>query len=272
MQTCLAALAAQTYPQERFEVVVVNNDPMDPPPDFHVQENVLLAEESKPGSYAARNRGLALARGEIIAFTDADCVPTPTWLESAVRMLLQGHQRLAGRVELFYRGERLSPAELHEREFAFDQRNFAEQGGTAATANMIAWRAIFDKVGGFDEHLLSGGDMEWGWRAQKAGFPIVYAPSVVVRHPARHSVRELWLRQKRIVAFDLYLEPKRPSHLPLLVAQLRPPVRLAVSLLRRGGMNLREVLTLSGVFYLLRLCDTYHKVLHCLGLYRPTRT
>src|SRR5690606_62802 len=116
------------------------------------------------------------------------------------------------------------------------------------------------------------GDMEWGWRAQKAGFPIAYAPSVVVHHPARHSLRELLSRQKRIVAFELHLSPKKPRDFFRLIAELRPPIRFVMSLVRRGGMSLYEVLGLGSVHYLMRLCDTYHKMMHCFGRYRATRS
>ena len=73
---CLAALAVQSYPRERYEVLVVDNGSTDS--TAAVARNypfVTLLSEPVPGAYRARNRGLAAARGEYVAFTDADCIP-----------------------------------------------------------------------------------------------------------------------------------------------------------------------------------------------------
>lgn len=76
LRACLAALERQTYPTDRYEVLVVDNGS-----DGEVAAAVaafphaVLAREERRSSYAARNRGLSLARGAIIAFTDSDCIP-----------------------------------------------------------------------------------------------------------------------------------------------------------------------------------------------------
>ncbi|MEQ8961723.1 MAG: glycosyltransferase family A protein, partial [Coleofasciculus sp. C2-GNP5-27] len=64
----------------------------------------IAAYESTPGSYAARNKGISLAKGEVIAFTDADCIPDAKWLESGLHRLLTIPDcgLVAGRVELFF--------------------------------------------------------------------------------------------------------------------------------------------------------------------------
>jgi len=119
LKLCLAALREQTYPQDRFEVLVVNNDPQDPVPEMELPNNFQVLSESKPGSYAARNKGISVAKGEILAFTDSDCIPYEDWLEKAVERLLDGAQRVAGHVELFFKSEKLTPAEIFEKAFAF---------------------------------------------------------------------------------------------------------------------------------------------------------
>ena len=84
------ALTKQTYPKNRFEVIVVNNDPADPCPCIPLPDNFVLTTEGKPGSYAARNAGIKIAKGEILAFTDSDCIPHSNWIEQAVNILLEG--------------------------------------------------------------------------------------------------------------------------------------------------------------------------------------
>jgi len=87
---CLDALEHQSCPTERFEVVVVDNGPrpsLEPPiADFRQSR---VGHEPRPGSYAARNRGTRSARGRILAFTDADCIPARNWIHTGVGALQQ---------------------------------------------------------------------------------------------------------------------------------------------------------------------------------------
>src|ERR1041385_9155423 len=88
---CLDALDRQTLPANRFEVIVVDNaSDRDEAIAAVVAEHAprfRLLHEPRPGSYAARNRAIADARGTIIAFTDADCIPRPDWLERGIAAL-----------------------------------------------------------------------------------------------------------------------------------------------------------------------------------------
>src|ERR1044072_31217 len=90
LDACLRALDMQTYPCELYEIVVVDNDSdeaVGPVVESHGRAR--LVHEARPGSYAARNTGLAHARGEILAFTDADCLPVEDWIERGVERLKQ---------------------------------------------------------------------------------------------------------------------------------------------------------------------------------------
>ncbi|SEM13854.1 glycosyltransferase family 2 protein [Halomonas daqiaonensis] len=200
LQHCLAALAKQRYPRERFEVLVVNNAPEESPPvELSWPANTRLLGEAKPGSYAARNRGIAEARGGILAFLDADCVPEPCWLEAGLACLAagEGASLVAGRVELTFTGQRLRPAECFEKAFAFRQAQNATDG-VSVTANLLARRRVFDAVGLFDDALMSGGDFEWTRRATLQGFRLVYCADCVVAHPARASVKALAGKARRV--------------------------------------------------------------------------
>ena len=85
---CLEALLAQTYPSHRVELIVVDNGSRDATPDrVRTHPVTLLVERSVRSPYAARNAGIQRASGEVIAFTDADCVPAKDWLERGVAAL-----------------------------------------------------------------------------------------------------------------------------------------------------------------------------------------
>ncbi|MGH8866745.1 MAG: glycosyltransferase [Actinomycetes bacterium] len=199
--TCLEALSRQDYPPTRFEVVVADNGSLDDPePVIGRFVGVRLVREPRPGSYAARNAALSASRGAVLAFTDADCRPTPTWLREAVGALGGRDMIVAGRVAVFARDpHRPHPAEAYELVRAFPQQTYVERSpGFGVTANMITTRAVFDAVGAFDERLHSGGDAEWGRRATSRAVPIAYAPSCVVRHPARPDYRALYGKLRRV--------------------------------------------------------------------------
>jgi glycosyltransferase involved in cell wall biosynthesis len=82
---CLEALLAQTYDPALTEIIVVDNNSTDGTPDLVARYPVaLLHERDIQTSYAARNRGVAHAGREIVAMTDADCVPEPDWLAQLI--------------------------------------------------------------------------------------------------------------------------------------------------------------------------------------------
>ncbi len=79
---CLEAIDLQSYSKELFEVIVVDNRSEEDIKFIVSQFSwAKYAFESKPGSYAARNKGLTVAKGRLPGFTDADCIPAPDWIE-----------------------------------------------------------------------------------------------------------------------------------------------------------------------------------------------
>lgn len=197
---CIKSLSNQTYPPHSFEVIIVNNNPADDmPANFWLPQNHKLIMEPKPGSYAARNAALKIARGEIIGFTDSDCIPDPNWIKNAVEYF-ESHpscSRIAGQISIFFKSSKPTAAELYNSLFSFPQKMHAQATGTSVTGNLFTYRLVFDKIGFFNENLLSLGDLEWGKIAHKAGYEIHYVENVIVHHPAR-TFTELVKKEKRV--------------------------------------------------------------------------
>jgi GT2 family glycosyltransferase len=194
-------LVNQTYDLNDFEIIIVNNNPLDAKPvDVGLPINCILLNESKAGSYAARNKGLSIAKGEIFGFTDSDCIVDKDWITNAVKIFNDnaGIQRIGGAVKLFYKHQRPSKVELHDLVFAFPQEEYVKSGN-AVTANMFSRKTVFEQIGTFDDSLMSGGDYQWGVLANKSKFTIIYAPDVIINHPARYSISELIKKEKRVV-------------------------------------------------------------------------
>lgn len=202
LKTCLEALENQTYPKSLYEVIVVDNGSDEDIKSVVVQFGQAFAtHESRPGSYAARNKGLSLAKGEVIAFTDADCIPAPDWIEKGVVNLLRTSNcgLVAGKVKLFFKNSNQpTAAEIYESINALQQKKFIEKHGYGATANLFTYKNIIDKVGLFDDTLKSVGDKEWCQRVLLAGYKQIYADDTLIKHPARHSLAELYKRTVRI--------------------------------------------------------------------------
>ncbi len=218
---CVEALLRQTY-RGKFEILVVNNDAKGEfPSRLTTTDRVRLLHEPKAGSYAARNAGIRAAAGEIFAFTDADCIPDNEWIERAIAGLKANPEasRLAGKIELTFRHpKKHSPVELFEQVFAFQQERKVNEEGSAITANMFARCEVFETVGDFDESMKSGGDSDWGIRAAKAGFGIIYVPGVRVLHPARYSWGQLYSKTVRLYG-GKWQRAHRVSQSPLTIGQ-----------------------------------------------------
>lgn len=173
---CVTSLLAQTAAREDYEVIIVDNGSRDASRDIARGLGVTVLEEPVRSSYAARNRGVAAARGEVLAFTDADCEVAPDWIEVALDALAEPGVDLV----------------IGARRFAHDQGLLGLmalwEGARAAsltygyTNNMIMRREVFDRFGPFDV-IARGADTNLFLRV-RAGRPeaVRYEPRLTVRH------------------------------------------------------------------------------------------
>jgi glycosyltransferase involved in cell wall biosynthesis len=216
----LGALALQTYPTTHFETIVVDNNSTDDTPDVvkrFQDENPdrvrLLIEDQIQSSYAARNRGIQQAQGDVLAFTDADCRPAPDWLENGLRALLEGDPAVvAGRVDMTFREEgKPNLFECLDAMQHLDQQRYVERDGYGATANLFVWRQLFVTYGLFLGELRSGGDYELGRRLARAGEALAFCQDAVVYHPARATWAALLAKYRRT-----NLGARQLAHLGLL--------------------------------------------------------
>ena len=172
LKICLQALQDQTYPKAQYEVIVVDNgSDRSVEPIVAEFSQAQAAFEARRSSYAARNKGLSLAGGDVVAFTDADCIPDPDWIERGVVRLLSEPNigLIAGNVILFFKDpDNPTGAELYELLKAFTQQKNVEEYQFSVTANLFTFRHVIDAVGQFDGTLQSNGDLEWGRRVSRA--------------------------------------------------------------------------------------------------------
>lgn len=159
LRMCAESLLAQTLDPGSFEIIFVDNNSTDDGASV-VKGNprIQVLSEKKPGSYAARNAAILRAKGEILAFTDADCVASPDWLEKILNAFLStGVGIVVGHRSAPPGGRALQYAMDYEKEKA---RYIATSGVAEImfghTNNMAVRRELFDRVGLFPERIRGG--------------------------------------------------------------------------------------------------------------------
>jgi len=200
LETCLGSLYKQTLEYSDFEVIVVDNgSPSLPEAVVARYPGTVLLQELRPGPGLARNHGIAAAKADTFAFIDADCRAHPDWLRSALRALQLSPKRsiLGGDVQIWRESnEAITALEAYESVFAYRFKLYIEQHGFSGTGNLVVRRSDFETVGPFRGIDLAE-DIDWGQRARAAGYTFLFIPEMIVFHPARKSLRDLFVKWDR---------------------------------------------------------------------------
>lgn len=197
LEACLRSLKKIDYPD--YEVVVVDDGSTDHTKEIlshHPWVNAIY--QTNHGLSVARNVGAAAATGEIIAYTDSDCMADPDWLYYLVGTLLSGNYAGVG-------GPNISPPAQNWHQACVA----AAPGGPSHVlltdvvaehipgCNMAFYRWAFEKVGGFDpEYRKAGDDVDFCWRLQQEGEVIAFSPSAIVWHYRRFTLKAFRKQQE----------------------------------------------------------------------------
>lgn len=195
IRSCIEALVAQRDLADWVEIIIVDNNSTDNTVEIVRDYPVtLLHRTDTQSSYAARNLGIQHAIGELVLFTDADCIPAPDW--ASVMVACFAREEVVG---VGGHIEDAQPTNDIERLIAEVQplRNAVRLEGiyyrSVVTANAAFRRRVLTAVRGFDERMFTGGDIDLSWRIQKQGLgEVVFAPAAVVFHKHRSSLRGMY--------------------------------------------------------------------------------
>jgi glycosyltransferase involved in cell wall biosynthesis len=253
---CVNALITQSYPQDRYEIIVVDNNSE---PAIRLKDeagcHIQLLFCGTAGSYAARNEGIECSRGEILAFTDADCVPIREWLDTGVAALSEGGRDcvIGGDVQLSA-PESGSAAELYQYVSGFPQRANVNERNFAATANLLTYRALFDRVGLFNTQLLSGGDLEWCLRAAAQGIKVMFSKQAAVVTSPRINLSAAIRQARRVAGGRVQL--RRSSQTVIPADRTKPhkePFSATVWILKQKQLSLLDRLRVLFVAILIKV-------------------
>jgi glycosyltransferase involved in cell wall biosynthesis len=214
LMKCLSALRKQTFPHERYGVIVVTDGP-----DGHTRKIMNEYREKsgmqlycwslpmKKGPAAARNFGWKNAHGKFIIFIDDDCLPDVNLVAAYWNAFQQSHEKcivFTGRVNVplpeYPTDYELNVSHLETSEFV--------------TANCACAKECLERVGGFDEafEIAWREDSDLQFRFMDANIPIKKVNEAEVMHPARKTFWGVSLKEQRKALYDALLYKKHPKH------------------------------------------------------------
>ena len=201
---CIESLLELDYPS--YEIIVIDNKSTDRTMEIISKYPIKVFENEQRGSYVTRNKGVDNAKGDIIAFTDSDCVVDKNWLKNLVRnytddkiggvcgeilsyppkSIIEKFSDIIGinRVDLINQIVPKRKVELKRDSNIFLSAVFV-------TANCSFRREVFFELEKFDTEYISGGDVGFGWKVLKAGYKLIYDPEAVVWHKHRETTKAL---------------------------------------------------------------------------------
>lgn len=207
----LQSLVAQTYPD--YEVIVINDGSRDGTGEIAKRYPVRTIDIPNGGLSAARNRGWQEASGEIVAYTDADVRVDRDWLMYLVRPLLTGEYVGSGGPNVVppddpWIAQCVARAPGGPTHVLLNDRVAEHVPG----CNMAFRREALMAVGGFNPtYLRAGDDVDVCWRLQAKGYRIGFAPSALVWHHHRASVRAYWRQQVGYGEGEIWLDAHHPE-------------------------------------------------------------
>ena len=277
LDSCLDALTRQTLAPERYEIIVVDDEPDHN--TLHLVSGwrarkiergprlIYLANAGQHGAAAARNRGWRVARAPIIAFTDDAAIPAPDWLEKALEQFSTGIDALCGKISMPLAA---TPTE-------YQRQALRKQHAEFACANFFSRRELLEAEGGFDERFADADCSETDLHFRLLARPaqIAHADQVQVTQPLRpppwgasvselrHSVGQALLFKKHPQLYREKIQDRPPWDYYAIVAVLL----LAIIATLAGSPILAAAGVLAWLVLTVRLCrrrlqGTSHSVKH----------
>jgi GT2 family glycosyltransferase len=195
LAACLEALSELDYPRDRFEVIVIDDGSEMPPSDvtrsFCDRLDVVLLVQPQAGPAAARNSGVARAKGDFLAFTDDDCAPATDWLQRLAARFAQGKdQAVGGKTINGLPDDPYATASQLIVDVVYAYYNAdPDCARFVASNNLAIAKDHLQSVGGFDSSFpLAAEDRDLCDRWLHQRYRITYAPEVVVHHSRRMSL------------------------------------------------------------------------------------
>jgi cellulose synthase/poly-beta-1,6-N-acetylglucosamine synthase-like glycosyltransferase len=205
IEECIESLLRLDYPQDLYEIIIVDGMSTDKTRDLVQKYPVLLLLNKKKNVAAARNLGVENAIGDLVAFTDGDCKVDPQWLKILVREMQNapGGVVCVGGPNLIFDSD-----PVFGRVVGYAQETFLGSGGSAQSknstkkhyvsslpnCNAMYKKSAIQEVGYFDERFLIGQDGDLNYRIGKKGHKFLYIPDAQVLHHRKGTLKSFSVR------------------------------------------------------------------------------
>ena len=180
IENCICSLFNQSLSSEYYEIIVVDNNSSDSTKKILKKLPVHYVYEANPSVYKARNTGVAISSGDIIAFLDGDCIASKDWLAEGIKVM-ENYEIAAGKIYplpskkkyLYYYDVivlRAYPKKVNE-------------DINICAGNFFVSRKLFEQIGGFISSIVTAGDSLLSMQAKTRGYRVGLAPKAIVYHP-----------------------------------------------------------------------------------------
>jgi len=215
IKECLDALLNQTYPKEKYEIWLLDNNSDDGTLEIvanYPKDKVKIIQtgiDSPPIKY---NRILPQIKSEVVGLVDGDAIVDKEWLSKTIEPLDDPKVAGACGVILTANKDKLIP-----RIIGYELQNRYEKMPReikrAATMHIVYKKRVIEEIGGFNENLKTGYDAEIGHRINNAGYKIIFVPEAKVWHNHRETLRAFFKQQYEYGKFAILRYLKMPKML-----------------------------------------------------------
>lgn len=181
----LKALKNQTYPRNKYEIILIDNGSTDGTVEILENENyTVLRNYRSKNPYISRNLGVKSAKGEIIVFLDITCTPVKEWLEEGVKLLRKSADLVGGNIKFKFSS---SPTlgEWYDSITFVNVEEYINKFQSAVGGNLFIKRDVWQDLGAFPEDMRSGVDGYWTRLASSKGYNLLYGEGAIAYYPAR---------------------------------------------------------------------------------------
>lgn len=198
---CLNSLSQLDYPDEKIEIIVVDDASNDSTPDVvsKFPVNLIALKEHKQASFC-RNLAAQRAKGSILAFIDSDCLADPLWLRELIPAFRDTSLgAVGGMVDSYFEENGMDHYEKVKSSLNmgswFKSSKEGDKFFYVPSCNLLVRRALFLRLGGFKDDLHVGEDVDFCWRLQDDSCHVEYRPIGKVYHKHRNRLRPFCIRR-----------------------------------------------------------------------------
>lgn len=213
LKRCLEFLSKQIYDHDKFEVLVIENGPIQKFKKVVLSYSARYFYIKEKNRAKARNVGLENALGKFILFTDSDCVPDQYWIKTMTYALSK--DEYIGYGGIIKRYSPITKIEIFGKNLAWGQKRLQYLQildlPYVVFANAGFVREALIKVGGFDKKLLSGNDVDICWKLGLQKYKIGICQSSIVYHENRKTLKDYFKVYFRYAKYQSFLFKKYQS-------------------------------------------------------------